>query len=353
MENNKKDTFRSIPTIKDVAIAAGVSLKTVSRVINNSDNVRPETREKVLAAIKAIGYQPNAIARSLRVKKTYTIGVIIADITNSFYSAIVRGIEDVAVSKNYSVLIANSDEVLKKEKLYARVFVEKQVEGMIIVPASGSQKYLENLAGHLPLVFVDRYPEGISAPVVKVENEKGAYDLTSHLLDHGYEEIAFIGYEPALTTAQERFAGFQKALQERGLKPRPELIKTGNKTVLDAYHATEEVLKQPRRPQAIFAANNFMMQGALRALNHAGLEVPRDVAVVGFDDFEMADAFRPRLTVVSQPAYTIGREAACLLFSKMENRSGGAEAVVLPTELIIRESCGCLRRKLEHELRFR
>lgn len=341
--DTQKDV-RYIPTIKDVARIAGVSVKTVSRVINNSKNVRPEMREKVLAAIKTVGYQPNAIARSLRVKKSFTIGVIIADITNSFYSTIVRGIEDVAVSKNYSVIIANSDEVLKKEKLYTRVFVEKQVEGMIIVPASGSQKYLENLLGRLPIIFVDRYPEGITAPVVKVENEKGAYELTRHLLDHGHQEIAYIGfgYGGSLTTAEERFTGFKKALKERGLEPKEDFIKTENKTVLDAYRATQEVLKESRRPQAIFASNNLMVLGALRALSHAGLEVPRDIALVGFDDFEMADTCRPRLTVVSQPAYSLGREAALLLFRRMENLDTVPEEVVLSVEIIIRESCGCL-----------
>lgn len=339
---NKNAASKNLPTIKDVAVAAGVSLKTVSRVINDEGHVREQTREKVLAAIKAIGYQPNAIARSLRVRKTYTIGVIIADVTNSFFSMIVRGIEDVAAKKNYSVIIANSDESLEKERAYVRVFAEKQVEGMIIVPASGSQKYLEGMVGHIPLIFVDRCPGEIKGPVVKVENEKGSYELTSHLLRHGYEEIAFIGCQPNLTTAIERFAGFKKALNEYGLKIKPHLVKTGNKTMQDAYRAIGEMFKQPRRPQAILATNNFMLIGALRALNHMGMEVPRDVALVGFDDFEMADVCRPYLTVVTQPAYAMGREAASALFKRMNNPEIEDEEIVLPVELVTRESCGCI-----------
>ncbi|MGI9860616.1 LacI family DNA-binding transcriptional regulator [Moorella naiadis] len=340
---NGNDAFRSLPTIKDVAAAAGVSLKTVSRVINGDEHVREQTKAKVLAAIKAMGYQPNAIARSLRVKKTYTIGVIIADITNSFYSAIVRGIEDIATNKNYSLLIANSDEMLKKEKQYTRIFVEKQVEGMIIVPAGGSHQYLEHLAGHLPLVFVDRQPEDFkSASIVKVENSQGAYNLTCHLLQHGYREIAYIGHIAGLTTGEERFAGFQKAMEEHGQEITPSLVRMGSKTVMDAFRATQEVLtRQLHRPQAIFATNNIMVLGALRALTHLGLEVPRDIALVGFDDFETADTCRPRLTVVSQPAYAMGREAAMMLFRQMEG-TAAVQEITLSTELIIRESCGCL-----------
>ncbi|KLU59765.1 catabolite control protein A [Peptococcaceae bacterium CEB3] len=338
----KQDSEKGLPTIKDVAEAANVSLKTVSRVINKNENVRPETRDRVLFAAKALGYQPNAIARSLRMKKTYTIGVLIADITNSFYSAMVRGIEEVAVARDYSVIIADTNELLKKEKRYAKIFAEKQVEGLIVVPAPGSQKYLESLMERFPIVFLDRCGEGIKTSVVKVENERGAYELTKHLLEHGYREVAYVGDSEGLSTARERFAGFAKALKEEGVNLSPELVKTGNKTAQDAYSATRGLLRCLPRPQAVFAGNNLMVQGALRALNHAGLEVPRDIALVGFDDFEMADTLRPRLTVVSQPAYEMGRQAANILFGQVENVSREAKEVVFPVELIIRESCGCL-----------
>ncbi|KLU60678.1 catabolite control protein A [Peptococcaceae bacterium CEB3] len=342
----KEDSEKSLPTIKDVAEAANVSLKTVSRVINKNEKVRAETRDRVLLAAKALGYQPNAIARSLRSKKTYTIGVLIADITNGFFSAMVRGIEEVAVARDYSVIIADTNEMLKKERRYSRIFAEKQVEGLIVVPALGSQKYLENLAKRFPIVFLDRCGEGINTSVVKVENERGAYELTKHLLEHGYREVAYVGDSESLSTAQGRFAGFARALKESGVHLSPAFIKAGNRTVQDAYSAAQELLRCLPRPQAVFAGNNLMVQGTLRALSRAGLEVPRDLALVGFDDFEMADTLRPRLTVVSQPVYEMGRQAANILFGQMENASRERQEVVFPVELIIRESCGCLGRSL-------
>jgi LacI family transcriptional regulator len=340
--NLKQGTSQSpVPTIKDVACLAGVSLKTVSRVINQDKGVSEKTREKVLAAIEAIGYRPNALARGLRAKRTYTIGVVIADITNSFYSSIVRGIEDEAFSRNYSVLVANSDELLEKEKLYVRVFAEKRVEGIIIVPAIGSQGYLKDLAPRIPLVFVDRPPCDFSGPVVKAENTEGAYALTRHLLEHGFENIAFVASDLRIATVRERFSGFWRALQERGLEVPHDFVKDGNKTVQDAYQATRELFALPCQPRAIFAANNLMLQGVLRAVEEAGFSVPQDVTVVGFDDFEMADIFRPRLTVAAQPAYAMGQKAASLLFRRMEGNCQGEERIVLPVELVLRESCGC------------
>lgn len=328
------------PTIRDVAQRAGVSLKTVSRVINESKGVSRETRERVLAAIEALGYRPNALARGLRARRTYTIGVVIADITNSFYSAIVRGIEDESFSREYSVLVANSDELLEKEKLYVRVFVEKRVDGIVVVPAIGSQEYLRELLHHIPVVFVDRPPCDFVGPVVRVENEVGSWKLTHHLLEHGLTRIAFVSSDLRLPTVQERFAGFRRALEERGEKVLPGLVREGNKTSHDAYQATRELLALPLRPQAIFAANNLMVQGVLRAVREQNLRVPQDIAVVGFDDFEMADIVQPHLTVVAQPAYELGRTAARLLFTQIE---GGVPEgdVVLPVELIVRESCGC------------
>lgn len=331
----------SVPTIRDVARVAGVSPKTVSRVLNQDKGVGKETREKVLAAIEAIGYRPNALARGLRAKRTYTIGVVIADITNSFYSSIVRGIEDKAFSRNYSVLVASSDELLEKEKLYVRVFAEKRVEGIIIVPAIGSQEYLKDIASCIPLVFIDRPPCDFNGSVVKAENEEGSYVLTRHLLEHGFEAIAFVASDLRIATVRERFLGFQRALQEKNLKVPQEFVKGGNKTAQDAYRATCELFALPHRPRAIFAANNLMLQGVLRAVEEAGFSVPQDVAVVGFDDFEMADIFRPRLTVVAQPAYAMGQKAASLLFHQMEGNPQIEEKVVLPVELILRESCGC------------
>lgn len=240
-------------------------------------------------------------------------------------------------------MVANSDELLEKEKLYVRVFAEKQVDGLVIVPAIGSQGYLKDVLHHVPVVFVDRPPRDFAGPVVKVENEAGAWKLTHHLLEHGFENIAFVSSDLRLPTVAERFKGFQRALEESGKVVRSELVKDGNKTACDAYRAAGELLALSNRPQAIFAANNLMVQGVLRAVKELGLRVPQDIAVVGFDDFEMAEIVQPHLTVVAQPAYDLGRTSAMLLFARIDGKAL-QEEIVLPVELIVRGSCGCSDR---------
>jgi len=335
-----KNISNKSPTMKDVAMATGVSLKTVSRVINNSSKVTPETREKVLDAVRALGYRPNAIARSLRMKKTYSIGVIIADIVNDFYSNIVRGIEDVALSKNYSILLANSDELLKKEKLYTRVFIEKQVDGLIIVPSGGPKDYLKPLLKDVPIVFVDRDVEELDISSVTVENEKAAYELTEHLINHGYFSIGYISHTVEVTTGRERLRGFKRALLNNNIKVNEELLKLNMKTVDDAFKAAEELINNDDRPQAIFAGNNIMAVGILKAIDKYKLRVPEDIALVTFDDFKLADCFRPHLTAISQSSYELGKCAAGLLFDHLDG-DYEIKKVVLPANLIIRESCGC------------
>lgn len=332
--------FPKKPTMKDVAKYAGVSLKTVSRAINNSEKVRPETREKIFDAIKILGYRPNAVARSLRMKKTYSIGVIIADITNSFYSQIVRGIEDIALNRNYSILLANSDEIQKKEKFYTQVFIEKQVDGLIIVPSAGSKDYLKSVVKQIPVVLVDRDIKELELSSVTVDNETAAYNLTCHLLKHGYTKIGYISHTVEVTSGRKRLEGFKRALIDNHIELPKKYLKLNNKTVQDAFYAMQELIKGDHMPQAIFTSNNIMAAGVIKALDYYGLKPPTDIALVTFDDFKLADCFKPRLTVVSQPSYKIGKKAAEVLFKHLDgNRE--IEKIVLPTELIIRESCGC------------
>lgn len=328
-----------IPTIKDVAKNAGVSVKTASRVINNFPNVRPQTKKKVLEAAKKLGYRPNALAKSLRIQRSYTIGVIISDIANNFFGTVMKGIENVAISKNYNIIFANSDENIQKEKMYCKLFIEKQVEGIIIIPAPGSQSYLNDYVKDIPIVFVDREPKDFEGPVVKVDNEDGAYKLTKHLVaDHGYQKVTFLATDLNINPVSERFQGYKKAVEEYGLEL---IIKDGNRTVEDGYMATEAMLKN-NRPQAIFACNHVMALGAIKAVKKYFLEIPRDIAVVGFDDFESAEVFRPYLTVVSQTPYEMGKYAAEILFKQIENDSKDNRKIIMPVELKNRESCGCL-----------
>ncbi|MEW9081791.1 LacI family DNA-binding transcriptional regulator [Caldanaerobacter subterraneus] len=331
---------KTSPTIKDVAEYAGVSVKTVSRVINDSSEVKDSTRKKVLDAIEKLGYRPNALAKSLRMKRTYTIGVIISDIANSFFGNVMKGIENVAIKNQYNIIFANSDENIEKEKMYYQFFIEKQVEGMIIIPAPGSQSYLKKHAGLIPMVFVDRKPKDWDGIVVKVNNEEGAYLLTKHLIEvHGYRSIVFLATELDIDPVGERFEGYKKAMEEANLKVR---VIEGNRTIEDGCEAIEKVLFS-NKPQAIFGCNHVMTLGAIKATKKYSLEVPRDIAVVEFDDFESGDVLRPYLTAVAQDPYKMGEYAAELLFKQItKNEFIKEKEIIIPVELKFRESCGCL-----------
>lgn len=338
----KGKSNNNTPTIKDVARIANVSLKTVSRVINESSNVKAETRQIVSKVINDIGYRPNSVAKSLRIKKTFSIGVIIADITNSFHSVLVRGIEDVALSKNYSILLANSDEKMKKEKMYVNVFMEKQIDGLIVVPSAGSQEYMIPFSKQLPIVFLDRKANDINTSLVESDNFQGAYKITQHLIGHGYSRIAYIGHDGNFSTGKERFRAYKAALSNANITLQEEYVKVGNRTIEDAFNATQDILKNKVRPQAIFASNNVIAFGVMKALVTNNLNIPRDVAFVAFDDFLFSEIFKPHLTVVSQPAYEMGKIAAEILLEQIEKGLQNTH-ITLPVEIVFRESCGCTK----------
>jgi len=249
----------------------------------------------------------------------------------------------VAVEKNYNILLANSDEMLKKEKMYTKVFMEKQIEGLIVVPSAGSQEYMRLYASHLPIVFVDRKPNDIEASTVGVDNFYGAYALTNHLIQHGYSRIAFVCHDVNFSTGKERYNAFREALQKANIEMFDEYIKIGNRTIEDAFAATVDIIRQQIRPQAIFASNNVMVLGIMKALVAHKLEIPRDIALAVFDDLPFSEIFRPYLTAVSQPTYEMGKLAAQVLFEQMEKGITN-EKITLPVQIVIRESCGCPRR---------
>lgn len=331
---------RISPTIEDVARYAGVSMKTVSRVINNSSGVKDSTRQKVLKAIEELGYRPNALAKSLRIKKTYTIGVIISDIGNRFFGNVMKGIENVAIKNQYNIIFANSDENIEKEKMYYEFFIEKRVEGMIIIPAPGSQSYLKNHRSNIPIVFIDRSPRDFDGIVVKGDNRNGAYLLTRHLVEvHGYKNILFLATDLNIEPIRERFEGYKKAIVEAGLEVQ---VIDGNRTIDDGCRAIKKILFD-NKPQAILGSNYVMTLGAIKAAKSYFLEVPRDIAVVGYDGFEGGDVLRPYLTSIIQEPYEMGECAAELLFKQIiRNKVIAEKEVILPVKMILRESCGCL-----------
>jgi LacI family transcriptional regulator len=345
-------------TMKDVAERAGVSTTTVSHVINQTRFVSEENRSKVQEAMKALGYQPNAIAKSLRQKSTNTIGLMISDIANPFFTSLIRGVEDVANAAGFNLILCNTDEKPEKEYTYLDVLQQKQVDGVIVAPTGENLDYFEALVDNgFPMVFIDRRLEGIACPAVLADNENGSYEAVSHLIGLGHRRIGIVVGLLGVTSTTERLRGYQKALAEHGLPFDKELVLPGKSKVESGREAALQLLALTARPSAIFATNNQMTIGVMRALHEQGVRCPDDMAVVGFDDFEWASAFRPLLTTVAQPVYDMGRVAAETLIERIRNkgetgdkggagvtgkadRAGAKQVITLGCTLVVRESCG-------------
>ncbi len=339
----RREAVRAV-TMKDVAARAGVSATTVSHVMNKTRFVSKEVKARVLRAMEELSYQPNAIARSLRKRSTQTIGLIISDIANPFFTGLVRGVEDVANSRGYNLVLCNTDEKPEKERMYIRVLMQKQVDGIIMAPTGGNREYIAGLVKQgFPLVFVDRYLEDVEAPAVVVDNEEGACQAVEHLVKLGHTRIAIVIGLPR-TTIVDRLKGYERTLEKHGLAIDPGLIKEGSSSVDGGFEASIELLALDPRPTAIFPTNNLMTIGVMRALQSRGIRCPEDIAVVGFDDFEWASAFRPFLTTVSQPVYDEGKNAAEVLIAQMKGRKVVPGRTVLTSTLNVRESCGSMSR---------
>lgn len=326
-------------TINDVAEKAGVSVATVSHVINGTRYVSDELTERVERAMKEIGYHPNAVARSLKTQKTKTIGLIVSDISNPFFSTLLRGVEDRALEKDHSLIVCNTDETLEKEKLYIDVLSQKKTDGLIIAPTGKSDQELSELKErNVPLVFVDRTLEGIEAPSVLSDNVAGAEAATRHLVDLGHRRIGIILGLESVNTSKERLRGYRNVIREKEINYDEGLVKQGYSQVAGGAEAARELLELESPPTAIFSTNNLMTIGAMQGIQESGKECPGNVSLVGFDDFEWASTFRPRLTTVAQSPYEIGSEAAKLLFDKIESVSREISEVRIPTNLKIRDS---------------
>jgi LacI family transcriptional regulator len=326
-----------MPTIRDVAKRAGVAPITVSRVVNKDGYVKAETRQRVEKAIAELDYIPNALGPSLRSKKTMTLALVLSDITNPFWTTVARGVEDTANKQGYHVIIGNTDESHAKQEEYLVFLLKKQVDGFLLVPASS--RSLETLQKrHVPFVVLDRrIPDG-PVDVVRGDSVAGAYELTQHLLALGHRRIAIITGPQHVSTAIDRVEGYQLALNEAGLGDTAQVY-WGGYVQGNGYDNARQIVSSSPRPTAIFAANNFIAIGAMRALRDAGLRVPEDMSVVSFDDLPIAITIDPFFTVASQPAYEMGARATELLLARLSGeRSEVGEEIVLPTEIIIRRS---------------
>lgn len=330
-------------TIRDVATAAGVSPATVSRVLNGRTDVNADLRERVHTAVSSLGYRPNGAARSLRTRATTVLGVVISDITNPFFTSMVRGIEDAAQAAGYSVVLANTDEDPEKEARSLEVAAAEQMAGVVLSPASGTAGRLAVLRErNIPVVTIDRRLRGADVDSVTVNNFQAAFEATIHLVEQGCRRIGFVAGPKSTTTGSRRLAGYRAALRAAKLRDDEKLVVSGDFRVEGGRAATRELIARDGL-DALFVANNLMTIGALEALAETGHRVPADLAVVGFDDMSWASAMRPPLTVVTQPTYEIGQRTADLLLRRVRGEVFPPQHMVLPATLVIRASS--LRRE--------
>jgi LacI family transcriptional regulator len=330
-------------TIRDVARLSGVSPMTVSRVINDSERVSPETRRRVEEAISELGYVPSRLARGLSRQRTGTLAVIVPDVANPFFTAILRAAEEVARRADYHVILGDTRSDLSVERDVIEELIAHRVEGIMIAPVSDrSATHLRRLAEFgVPFVLIDRTIPGVDCDVVLGDSSGGARQLVEHLISLGHRRIGFIVESDDVSTARDRRRGYEAALSAAGIALDPALVAHAAPDPSGGSAGMARLLELEERPTAVFTVNNLVALGAIEAVRAAGLEVPDDVALVCFDDIEYASRLYPFLTAMEQPAQTFGTLGTQLLLERIEGR--GPERrheVVLPGEFIIRKSCG-------------
>ncbi|MGE5582836.1 MAG: LacI family DNA-binding transcriptional regulator [Bacillota bacterium] len=326
--------------IYDVAKKAGVSITTVSRVINNHPYVREETRQRVKALLKEMQFIPNSNASSLVRKTTNTIAVIIPDVTNNFFTTLLRGIEDKSSENGFAVIFGNTDEDIQKEQTYIQMFMERRVDGLIIAPVSPKAKNLKPIVKReIPMVLIDREVEGLDADVVVSNNQQSAQSLVEYLIGLGHRQIAFISGPKENSVNRQRLEGYRAALEKFGIQVDERMILNGDKPNKETgIQLTRRILEQSLRPTSIFAANNFLAIGALTALQKADLKVPGDIGIVCFDDNDSDSVLNPFFTSTNQPAYLMGQMAMDLLKRQMKQKNAAPAKIVLECELHVRNS---------------
>jgi LacI family transcriptional regulator len=320
---------------------------TVSRVISGNGRVRPETRVAVEQAVAALGYVPNGLARGLSSRKTMVLGLIVPDVGNPFYAPVARGAESVARRAGYHVILCNSEGSLAYEGEYIADMLERRVDGLLVVPVSDdSRGNLRRLERHaIPYTLIDRAVPGVEADVVQGDSVGGARKLIEHLIALGHTRIAMLAETLSVSTSRDRRRGYREALEAAGIQPLPEFLVETTVDLRGGYVGTLALLRLDPRPSALFAINNLVAAGAMKAIREHGLTVPDDIALVAFDDIEHEAALSPFLTVMPQPAETFGTIAAQLLLDRVSGRPpANRRLVVLPSDLIVRESCGANRR---------
>jgi LacI family transcriptional regulator len=333
------------PTLVDVAREAGVSLKTASRALNDDPGIAPTTAKKVRTVMSRLGYRPNELARGLKGRKSAAIGMVVHNLADPFSASAVQAVQEVARKNGYVVVLTSSggDEMLEREEL--ETLVRRQVDGLIIAPADGRNNTVESfISANIPVVSFDRPISNSNIDSITVTNRDAVREATEHLLSHGYRRILAIGARPHLYTGSERVAGYVSTMKRAHLKTETYLVE--NESDLVPGVIQNFLTKGPGKLDAILTLNGITTMLVLRVLRQLGKRVGSDIALISFDDFDLAELLTPSLTVVRQPAAELGRRAAELLFTRLQSKKPfPQQEIVLSTMLHIRESCGCMQNK--------
>lgn len=327
-------------TIYDVAREAGVSMATVSRVVNGNPNVKPTTRKKVLEAIERLGYRPNAVARGLASKKTTTVGVIIPDISSIFYAELARGIEDIATMYKYNIILSNSDQRKEKELHLLNTMLGKQVDGIVFMGTKLTEEHVEEFKkSPVPIVLAATVDKTNEMPSVKIDFKQAAYDAVTYLIEKGNKKIGFVaGPLDELNNQNEKYKGYVQALENANIPFDEQLVYSNAYAYDTGINAVKHFLTLKDRPSAIFTGSDTMALGAIHGIQDYGLTVPNDIEVIGFDNTKLATMVRPELTTVVQPMYDIGAVAMRLLTKYMDKEQVEDHLVVLPHRIEYRNS---------------
>lgn len=331
---------KSKVTILDVAAEAGVSFGTVSRVINNDAHVKKETRERVLSVIEKLNYVANRQARSLAGGKTNSVGVLVPDLGTGYIGEIIRGIDAELSLADMDLILYTTHRTPTKEANYVANLASGMVDGLLLVLPRQPQDFIETMQQrHFPFVLIDHQGTGQDCPAVGATNWSGGYNATEYLIELGHKRIGFITGSMDLGCAVDRLAGYRSALKTYHLADDPDLIYEGDFSQTDGYTGALVLLDLPNPPTAIFASNDVMAMGVMDAIRNRGLRVPDDVSVVGFDDIPQASLVRPALTTINQPLEKMGRVAAQVLLSMLDDPEKVTARIELPTHLVVRDSC--------------
>jgi len=332
-------------TLKDIAKKSGVSVKTVSRALNNYPDINKETRKKILEVAEDYSYRPNLLARSLRQNKSYAIGYVISDTTNEFFWNVAFAIENKFKKHGYSMLTCFTNGISEIEIAALKLLVSRQVDGIILAATGGTDNFVREIIEvlRIPLVIIDNKVRGLKSNLVLHDNIKGAFLLTKHLIEHGYKNIACIAGLTEETSGKKRLEGYMKALTKFNIPINEELIKISNWKISGGYDSTIELFRNSKlKPRAIFIANSVMALGTLKALKQMKMSVPEDVALVSFDSLSFVEATNPPLTTLEKSDKEIGETAAKILYENIINKESiGIKEVYIKAGLCIRESCGC------------